>query len=751
MATRAEQRNPPSRPDPDRATSETPSGSPFDTAVSLGLESELGSFDDQSVVTPAASGASSPARVINPGEVLQCVRYARDPDALRISGVTPHGRKLTFEQREGEDGWYVVAMQQRRRPSERELALVVATITREMEAAMAPEDEREDVRAAYALASRPDQPGMPGLGLAAYRDLLLHEVDDFLAGQAERIAVVAVEYQAFKRFAVRHGHDIGQAFVRALGERLVDLFAGEDRVYVCHKAGKSFRLIARDRSSEQVHALIERFVTDETRRWLVERAWGPEPRTSPSEVHFCIGFATTRASDRTGSTFAVAQRLNDDAFRAAKLGQLERCVAIAHAKNAYRTTVHQWGRRSEEQIESLASQMDEGPADVMAEMNDYLHELTPANLDRMAVEGDVEALLHAAIARDGFWQGSVAMRIAGERLLRRFRAHEPAPPGENDYVGGFELGDEFYGMVREHGRFYLAWGDINSAGATRLRAGLHRIRQAVGWRRSDGGGIVGRFLGALKSEGDDRPFPLRVREAAEKAYADVCADPAMRVNDGVEIGEYLQNPDGSRPTTRDHLAEGEEFQLVLPGRRHRVRVLDRRSRFGLKLEIDGREHLAALTETEAGLLVKLRIRDAVVSAAVCVLEVERGHLEAVLARVREDHGLREDRPLDVLGFLRHVADLLLAVQVKGPGKVGLALGEPYQGTRFVQHITLDEARHREPGLFFEAVHRQLLGRGEVGMHGSLEEMIGRTMLARPRPGDRGAERPGWPAPGPQGL
>ena len=44
--------------------------------------------------------------------------------------------------------------------------------------------------------------------------------------------------------------------------------------------------------------------------------------------------------------------------------------------------------------------MDEGPAEVMLEMSDYLHELVPADLEGMAVQGDLQALIHKAIARD---------------------------------------------------------------------------------------------------------------------------------------------------------------------------------------------------------------------------------------------------------------------------------------------------------------------------------------------------------------
>lgn len=714
---------------------------PLGVAPSLMSPAVSGIFEEHSVVTAPISplspvGTASPAsRVIAPGETLQLVRFVRRPDALLISGVTPHGRKLTFEQRADREGWYVVVAGRRRRPTERELGLVVASITQEMETAEAPQDDREEIRGAYRLAASSDQPGLPGRGLQAYRDLLLDEAEAFIGGQSERLAVVAVEYQAFKRFAVRHSHRIGAAFVRALGERLQLLFRDTPKVHACHKAGKAFRLIVVDRTSEDVQAMIDRITTDETRRWIVERVWGQNPRTHVDEVHFHIGFAMTRPGDRKASSYHVlAQRLNDDAFRAAKLGQLQGHKSIQAAKMDYRTTVHQWQRTSEDELEELANHMDDGPAEVMAEMSDYLHELVPADLEGMAVEGDVKALVHAAIARDGFWQGSVAMRIAGERLLSRFMTGVEAPEGENDYVGGFELGDEFYGIVREAGRFYFGWGDINSAGATRVRAGLDRIRHAVGWRRTDSGGIMGRFLRALRGEGDDRPLLDRIREAAKMAYDEVRADEHLRVNDAVDIAGYLWTEAGELISNAD-LVEGARLTLALPTRNREVRVLERRSKFTLRLEIEGKEHVAAFNESFTGPYVKLRIRDAVASAAVCVLEIRKSQLEDLIEIVREDNGLSEDTPMNILGFARHVADLLLADQVKGPGKIELALGSGYDPARFVQSYTLEEVRDRFPGLFYEAIHQELLEPSTTGVDRNLSDLIAHTMLARTRPGD----------------
>ncbi|MBX2812738.1 MAG: hypothetical protein KTR25_13055 [Myxococcales bacterium] len=671
-------------------------------------------------------------RLVAPGEALQLVRFARRADTLMITGVTPHGRRLTFEQRADREGWYVVAAGRRRRPTERELGLVVASITQEMEAAQAPREDREEIRSAYRLATSSDQPGLPGRGLQAYRDLLLDEAEAFINGQVERLTVVAVEYQAFKRFAVRHSHRIGAAFVRALGERLQLLFGEVPGLHACHKAGKSFRLIVRDLGSEDTMALIESIAAQETRQWIVDRVWGDEPRTHIDEVHFKFGFAMTRASDKKSASHVLAQRLNDDAFRAAKLGQLQGHIAIQMAKIDYRTTVYRWNSTSEDELEELANQMDDGPAEVMAEMMDYLHELVPVDLEGMAVQGDVRALVHAAIARDGFWQGSVAMRIAGERLLHRFRDGTQAPEGENDYVAGFELGDEFYGLVRENGCFYFAWGDLNSAGATRIRSGLGRIRHAVGWGREDGGGIMGHFIRAMPPDDEGRSLVTRVRDAAYEAFEDLRGDKELRVNDSVDIADYLWTTAGELITNED-VVEGAELVLLIRGERRMVQVVERRSRFTLRLDIDGKEHVAAFTEGLTGPYIKLRIRDTVLSAAICVLEIRKPELEDLIAIVREDNLLPEDTPMNVLGFVRHMADLLLAEQVKGPGKIELALGATYHADRFVRVFTLEEVRDRFPGLFYEAIHHELLEVPSTGVDRNLRELIAHTMLARNRP------------------
>ena len=547
----------------------------------------LPDLDDPYAETSVVNGAayledgvtSAPAqRAVAPGEVLQFVRYARRGATLMITGLTPHGRRLTFEQREDRDGWYVVAAGRRRRPTQRELGLVVASITQEMEAAMVPEGERE-VRSAYLLATTSDQPGIAIRGLQAYRDLLLDEAAAFVGGELEKLAVVAIEYQSFKRFAVRHGHRIGAAFVMALGERLEALFANEDCVAPCHKTGKSFRLICRDCSSKDIQAFIARVTDDATRQWLVERVWGDDQRTHPDEVNFYFGIAAARNSERDGSSSEeLAQRLNDDAYRAAKLGQLLGHASIAIAKSSYRTTIYQWNRHSEDELRELAAEMDDGPAEVMAEMSDYLHELVPADLEGMAVQGDLQALIHKAIARDGFWQGTTAMRIAGERLIRRFLDGVRAPSDQLDHVGGFDLGDEFYGIAWEGDTLYFCWGDLNSAGATRVRAGLRQIQHAVGWRRQDGGGVVGRFIAALRPDADQRPFLDRIRDAASVSYTECWSDERLRVNDAVDLADHLWTASGELVSATD-IVDGASLRLALPWGDEGVEIVERRSRF----------------------------------------------------------------------------------------------------------------------------------------------------------------------------
>ncbi len=668
------------------------------------------------------------------GETLQLVRYARRGDTLLINGITPHGRRLTFEQREDRQGWYVVAAGRRRRPTQRELGLVVATITQELEAALVPERQAE-VRSAYRLAVASDQPGMPVPGLEAYRDVLLDEAAAYTGGQTERLAVIAVEYQAFKRFAIRHGHRVAAAFVQALGERLAQLLGGRKKLQVFHKSGKAFRIIAVDHTSAELDAVVEEIVRRDTVDWIIQRVWGEQSRTHPDEVTFHIGIATAYPSERQADYAALAQRLSDDAHRAGKLGQIQGHTSLAIAKSDYRTTIYRWNIASEDELNELAADMDDGPAEVMAEMSDFLHELVQADLDGMAVAGDLDALMYCAIARDGFWQGTTAMRISGEVLLRRFMGLETADPEdeENDFVAGFDLGDEFYGIAIEGGRLHFARGDINSAGATRVRAGLEAVQHAVGWRRTDGGGVVGRFVGALEAGEAAGPLVERIRRAAAVAFEENEDDGRMFVNDAVDVAEFLYTMEGKQVTGED-LVEGAVLSLILPrDEPRRLEILSRRSSFSMKLAIDGQELPAAVSDSISGPQVKLRIRKTVASAAVAVVVLDRDELDGLLAEVREDNGLADDDQLDVIGFLRHITDILLEYHVKAPAKIRMAIGARYTPDEFVQPYSLEDVRERHPGLFYEAVHHDLLRPQAMGIDRQLARLVAQTMLGSARP------------------
>jgi|GEM_PF-5937637 len=666
------------------------------------------------------------------GETLQLVRYARRGDTLAINGITPHGRSLTFEQRDARQGWYVIAAGRRRRPTKRELGLVVATITQEMEAALVPEKQAE-VRSAYRLAVAADIPGMKVAGLGAYRDMLLDEAAAFTGEQTEGLSVVAVEYQAFKRFAIRHGHRIGAAFVQALGERLIQLFDEERKVHVFHKTGKAFRLIIVDHSSNVVQDFVDRISSADTKEWLVERVWGENRRTHPDEIHFHIGIANAFSTERNLSYLDLAQRLSDDAHRASKIGQLMGHTSLALAKADYRTTVYRWNISSEDEFTELASSMDDGPADVMAEMSDYLHELVSVDLEGMAVAGDINALVYCAIARDGFWQGTTAMRIAGNRILGYFLSEEPAPMNEMIRVGGFDLGDEFYGIAVEGDKLFFARGDINSAGATRVRAGLEKLHHAVGWRREDGGGVVGEFLTALQPTGDSNDLPSRIRYAARRTFHENSEDTELLVNDAVDIADYLYVQPGVQAKTHD-VVDGAILQLELPLAQPReVRVISRRSGFRLLLEIDGVQLPASITDGKSGLQVKLRIKEAVASASIAIVTLSHTELVDLLAEIREENQIAESKPLDVLGFLRHIADILLQNEIKIPGKIRLALGHTYQESEFVGVFSIETIRENYPGLFYEAVHHDLLEQNTIGVDEQLRELIGHTMLTSSRP------------------
>lgn len=90
--------------------------------------------------------------------------------------------------------------------------------------------------------------------------------------------------------------------------------------------------------------------------------------------------------------------------------------------------------------------------------------------------------------------------------------------------------------------------------------------------------------------------------------------------------------------------------------------------------------------------------------------------------------------MDVLGFLRHLSDILLEDHVKTPAKVELALGARYDSRRFVRVFSIEDVREGYPGLFYEAIHMDLLGdQLEPDLDPQLLDLIGRTMLSAARP------------------
>src|SRR5262249_44394971 len=161
-----------------------------------------------------------------------------------------------------------------------------------------------------------------------------------------------------------------------------------------------------------------------------------------------------------------------------------------------------------------------------------------------------------------------------------------------------------------------------SAGSTRVRAGLEALQRAVGWRREDGGGIVGTFVHALAPpprNGRAPGLPDRVRAAAQSAYEDLSTESELHVNDAVDIAGFLWTQSGELVRDQD-IDEGARLVLSLRGRHRRVEVLERKAGFIVRLDIDGVEHPAAVSDSITGPVVKLRIRNAVVSAAICVLQ-----------------------------------------------------------------------------------------------------------------------------------
>ncbi len=67
---------------------------------------DVSPFDEPSTINAVAINPESGVvsqRAVAPREALQLVRFSRREQVLKISGVTPHGRRLTFEQREDRD------------------------------------------------------------------------------------------------------------------------------------------------------------------------------------------------------------------------------------------------------------------------------------------------------------------------------------------------------------------------------------------------------------------------------------------------------------------------------------------------------------------------------------------------------------------------------------------------------------------------------------------------------------------------
>ena len=208
----------------------------------------------------------------------------------------------------------------------------------------------------------------------------------------------------------------------------------------------------------------------------------------------------------------------------------------------------------------------------------------------------------------------------------------------------------------------------------------------------------------------------------------------MRVNDAVDIADYLY-VDENQLVSNEDIVEGAELYILLPDdERHRVKVTSRKSGFRLLLDIDGVELPASVTDGRSGLQVKLRIRESVASSSTAIVTLSKTELHDLLCEIREENGISEKASLDVVGFLRHMADILLQNHVKVPGKIKLALGQAYNEEEFVGVFPIENIREHNPGLFYEAVHHELLSKMEsLGLDDQLQELIGQTMLGSLRP------------------
>ena len=317
-----------------------------------------------------------------------------------------------------------------------------------------------------------------------------------------------------------------------------------------------------------------------------------------------------------------------------------------------------------------------------------------------------------------FGEGSTAMRIAGRALDRAFSDLRAHARGSATVSPDSRSETKYYGIAIEGDRMHFAWGDLNSAGATRVRAGLERLQHAVGWDRKDGGGIVGKFVEAVRSSGDGRAFLDRIRHAAAEAYAEVSADPQMPVNDAIDIADFVD--ERFELATDAGVQGGTELGVVLPRKVCGVKVLERRTGFIARLSIDGVEHKASVSEFGDSLQVKLRMRKVVVSAAVCILSMTRDELGGMLDIVREDNDLDPDAPIDIVGFLRHIADILLLDEIKSPAKIERALGANYDAANFVRAYSLEDVRERFPGILRSRAS-QPARRGADGVDRHLED------------------------------
>jgi hypothetical protein len=245
---------------------------------------------------------------------------------------------------------------------------------------------------------------------------------------------------------------------------------------------------------------------------------------------------------------------------------------------------------------------------------------------------------------------------------------------------------------------------------------------------------VGQFLEALRPSSHRSDLVFRIRASARASYEENYGEQAMRVNDAVDIADYLF-VDADQQATNESVKEGASLSLVLSANEiHNVKVVSRKSGFRLRLEINGVELPASITDGKSGLQVKLRLRESVASASIAVVTISRDELMNLLREIREENSLPEHASLDIVGFLRHMADILLQNHVKVPGKIKLALGHSYDEEDFVGVYSIEDIRENNPGLFYEAVHHELLNKTEgLGLDEQLLQLIGQTMLKSLRP------------------